>query len=151
MSTAISAAAAAQDETSSHGRRCAVLALLIAALFVSTALHYAHNYIEIEHYPPTDLATNNTIRIAILVAWPTLTGAGITGYFVYASGRYALALPLLASYSLLGLATLGHFTEGSPHIGAFWYATIFTDAIFGIAILSFAIWSAVIDRRSPPA
>lgn len=143
MTSALSTASAPAGSAASHGHRCAALALLIAALFVSTALHYAHNYIEIEHYPPTDLATNNTIRLAILIAWPTLTVAGIAGYLVYASRRYALALPLLAAYSVLGLATLGHFTEGSPHIGAFWYATIFTDAIFGIAILAFAIWSAV--------
>jgi hypothetical protein len=38
---------------------------------------------------------------------------------------------------------MGHFTEGSPHIGAFWYATIFTDAMGGLAVIAFCVWSAL--------
>jgi hypothetical protein len=131
----------------SHEQRFAVIAALVAASVVSTAAHFTHNYIEIEHYPQSALFSNSTIRLAIVVAWPLLTIAGGIGVWLYARGRYVAAYPLLALYSLLGIATLAHFTEGSPHIPPFWYATIFTDGILGFAILAFAHWSAVTSSR----
>ena len=44
-------------------------------------------------------------------------------------------------YSLTGLVTLGHFIYGNPKIPAFFYATLFTDALTGLAVLAFALWS----------
>ncbi|MEX2247482.1 MAG: hypothetical protein WEC75_12445 [Dehalococcoidia bacterium] len=150
MAAALSRAGQVSNSMS-HERRLAVLGVLIVACMVSTTAHYTHNYLEIEHYPPSGLFSNSTIKLAIVVAWPALTAIGILGYWLYASRRYAASYPLLAVYSLLGIATLGHFTEGSPHIPPFWYATIFTDALLGFAILAFAHWSAVMaagrDRR----
>lgn len=127
----------------SHTRKLAVLGVLIVACMVSTTAHYTHNYLEIAHYPQSDLFSNVTVKLGIIISWPTLTAAGVAGFWLYALGRYAAAYPLLALYSLLGIVTLGHFTEGSPHIPPFWYATIFTDAILGVVILAFAHWSAV--------
>jgi hypothetical protein len=117
---------------------------------VSTAAHYTHNFVEIEHYPQSDLFPNFAVRIAIVIAWPLLTAIGVFAYWLYAHRRYVAAYPLLAAYSLLGLATLGHFAFGSPHIPPFWYATIFTDALLGFAILAFAHWSAVISSHPAP-
>lgn len=134
----------------SHERRVAALGALIAACMISTAAHYTHNYLEIEHYPKSDLFSNSTIKLAIVIAWPVLTAIGVFAYWLYARRRYVAAYPFLAMYSLLGIATLGHFTEGSPHIPPFWYATIFTDALLGFAILAFAHWSAVTAPQVAP-
>lgn len=131
-------------------RRLVVLGVLIVACIVSTAAHYTHNYLEIEHYPQSDLFSNSTIKLAIVIAWPVLTAIGVFAYWVYARGHYVAAYPLLALYSLLGLATPGHFAFGSPHIPPFWYATIFTDALLGFAILAFAHWSAVTSSHAAP-
>ena len=133
--------------TLTHRTRTTILGVLLVACIVSTGLHFAHNYMEIEHYPPSALVSNSTIKLAILISWPLLTAAGLVGFRLYAQRRYVAAYPLLAAYSLLGIVTLGHFTEGSPHIPPFWYATIFTDAILGFAILAFAHWSAVVSPR----
>ncbi len=133
-----------------HETRLSVLRLIIAFTAISTALHYAHNYFQIEHYPPADFATNNTIKVAILISWPLLTAIGMLGYALYARRGYAPAYVCLIAYSLLGLVTLGHFTEGSPHIGPFWYATIFTDAIGGVALLAFVAWSAATTGPDAP-
>lgn len=122
--------------------RTLLLALIVAFTIASTALHYAHNYLQIEHYPPADFATNHTVQIAILISWPALTAVGLLGLWLYNRGFLPPAYTCLIAYSTLGLVTLGHFTEGSPHIPAFWYATIFTDAIGGLAILAFVAWSA---------
>lgn len=133
-----------------HRQRLAVLGVLILACIVSTAAHYTHNYLEIEHYPQSDLFSNSTIKLAILIAWPLLTAIGVFAYWLYARRRYVAAYPLLALYSLLGFATLGHFAFGSPHIPPFWYATIFTDSLLGFAILAFAHWSAVTSSHAAP-
>jgi hypothetical protein len=139
----------------SHERRLALLGVLIAACMVSTTAHFTHNYLEIEHYPQSNLFSTSTVKFAIVTAWPALTASGVLGYWLFARRRYAAAYPLLAIYSLLGISTLGHFASGSPHIPAFWYATIFTDGLLGFAILAFAHWSAVMapafGRRNAPA
>jgi hypothetical protein len=125
----------------SHEQRLGILGALIVACMLSTGLHYTHNYLQIEHYPQTDLISNTLIRIAIVLAWPLLTAAAIYAYWLYSHRRYAAAHPLLVLYSLLGLATFGHFLFGSPHIPPFWYATIFTDGLLGFCILVFVHWS----------
>jgi hypothetical protein len=128
---------------SAHARRLAALRVILAASVVSTALHFPHNFVEIDQYPQSDLISNQAIQAAIIVSWPLLTAVGLIGYWLYSQRRYAVAHPCLAIYSLLGIATLGHFLEGSPDIAPFWYATIFADGLAGFAVLTFAIWSAL--------
>ena len=127
----------------SHERALVAMGALLVACMVSTTAHFTHNYLEIQHYPESALFSNATVKLAIVIAWPVLTALGIAGYWLYARRRYIAAYPFLALYSLLGITTLGHFTEGSPHIPPFWYATILTDGVLGFAILAFAHWSAV--------
>lgn len=142
---------------SEHNHRVALLAVLLIACIASTAAHYTHNYIEIEHYPGPSWISNDAVRVAIVVSWPLLTAAGLWGYRLYDRGRYVAAYPFLAAYSLLGSVTLLHFTSGNPHIPPYWYATIFTDGVLGLAILAFAHWSAWMqsprsrDRDAVPA
>lgn len=138
----------------SHERRLAVLGVLVVACMVSTTAHYTHNYIEIERYPQSDLFSNATVKLGIVIAWPLLTVAGVLGFWLYARRRYVAAYAALALYSLLGITTVGHFIEGSPHIPPFWYGTIFTDFLLGLAIVAFAHWSAVMSPepgRAPHA
>ena len=45
-------------------------------------------------------------------------------------------------YAPLGLITPAHFLYGEPDIPAFFYATIFTDGIAGLAVVGFVVWSA---------
>ena len=128
---------------SAHAHRFTVLKLILLATLVSTGLHYPHNYVEIHHYPESNLANADTTRMGILIVWPTLTAVGALGLWLYARRVYGLAYACIAAYSFLGIVTLGHFVDGSPDIPAFWYATIFTDAIAGFAALAFVVWSAI--------
>jgi hypothetical protein len=124
------------------------LKTILAAGILSTGIHYTHNFIAVSHYPgPKSLYT--VTRVAIVIAWPLLTGIGLIGYRRYREGRYREAHVCLATYSLTGLATLGHFIYGDPKIPAFFYATLFTDAITALAVLAFVLWSA--NARTPPA
>ena len=126
-----------------HEHRLAVLELIVLATLVSTGLHYPHNYVQVHHYPPSGLASADTTRTGILVVWPLLTAVGLIGLWLYARRVYGLAHVCIVAYSFLGIVTLGHFVDGSPDIPAFWYATIFTDAIVGFAALAFVAWSAL--------
>lgn len=122
-------------------RRITILRTLLGASILSTAIHYTHNFVAVSHYPgPKEIYTPT--RVAIVVAWPLLTWIGLTGYRRYREGRYREAHVALAVYSITGISTPGHFIYGSPEVPAFFYATLFTDALTGLAILTFVVWSA---------
>lgn len=121
--------------------RQALLGWILAFSVVSTAAHFTHNFVEVDQYPD-ELVSGEVIRAAILVSWPLLTAVGLLGYALYARGRYLPAHVCLAVYSLLGISTLGHFLDGPPDIAPLWFATIFTDALAGAAILAFVLLSA---------
>ncbi|MGH2855230.1 MAG: hypothetical protein ACRDLF_13670 [Solirubrobacteraceae bacterium] len=127
-------------ETDDERRGLTVLKTILAASIASTAIHYTHNFVAVSHYPgPKDLYT--ATRVAIVVSWPLLTWIGLTGYRRYHERRYREAHVCLAVYSITGIVTLGHFIYGNPKIPAFFYATLFTDALTGLAVLAFVLWS----------
>ena len=138
----------------SAGRRergMRALRWIIAGTFLTTALHYTHNFAEIEQYPPSRFASTEAIQVGIALAWPVLTVVGLIGYRLYARGRDAPARVCLLAYSLLGFFTLGHFFEGDLGIAPFWYATVFTDALAGLALVAFVLWSRLgsVSAASP--
>jgi len=125
-------------------RRLTLLKGILAASMLSTAIHYTHNFVAVSSYPGPGGSFYTVVRVAIVVAWPLLTAIGVTGYRRYRERRYREARVCLAVYSLTGLATMGHFIYGNPRIPAFFYATLFTDALAGLAVLAFVAWSAVV-------
>jgi hypothetical protein len=123
-------------------RRLNVLKAILAASILSTAIHYTHNFIAVDRYPGPKGSFYTVVRVAIVIGWPLLTWIGLMGYRRYSERRYREAHVCLVVYSFTGLATLGHFLYGNPQIPGFFYATLFTDAIAGLAVLAFALWSA---------
>ena len=119
---------------------------ILAFGIASTGLHFTHNFVEIDQYPD-DLVSGEVVRVAILVAWPLFTVLALFAYRLYARGSHSLAHGALLSYSFFCLTTLGHFLDGTPDIAPFWFATIFTDALAGMAVLAFVAWSV----RAPVA
>lgn len=128
-------------------RRRFVLRAIVAFGVLSTLLHFTHNFLRVEDYPQATWASNRAVQVAIVVSWPLLTAIGLYGYRRYREGRYRSAHTALAVYAVLPLATLGHFTVGKPDIPLFWYATIFTDALAGVMVVAFVLWS--LSRPSP--
>jgi hypothetical protein len=126
---------------SDHDHRIKLLRGLIAFSVLSTAIHFTHNFLNVSDYPQSSLLPNSTVQVAVIVAWPLLTGAGLYGYQLYKQHRYQTANLLIALYAGLGIATLGHFTAGNPQIPPFFYATIFTDGLAGLSLLVFALYS----------
>ena len=134
-----------------HDHRQRILTAILAFGIVSTALHFTHNFVAIDQYPQSSAISNGAVRVAIAVSWPLLTAIGLVGYRLYARRDYPPAHICLAVYSALPLATLGHFAVGSPDIPAFWYATIITDALAGVAMLAFvALSTLAVGPRAEP-
>ena len=120
----------------------AVLRAILGFSILSTGIHYTHNFVEVDQYPQSGLGiSDGAIQVAVLVAWPLLTAIGLYGYRQYASGRVDRAHVPLLLYSITGLVTIGHFTDGVPDIPPLFFATIFTDFLAGLAVAGFAIWS----------
>ena len=119
-----------------------LLRWLLGATIVSTGIHFTHNFVAIDQYPQSDAISNTAVKIAIVVAWPLFTVLGLAGYRRYAEGRYDSAHMMLAIYAVLPLTTLGHYTTGNPDIAPFFYATIITDGLLGLAVLAFVVASA---------
>jgi hypothetical protein len=119
-----------------------LLKAILTASILSTAIHYTHNFIAVNRYPGPGGSFYTVVRVAIVIGWPLLTAIGLTGYRRYRERRYQEARVCLAVYSLTGLVTMGHFAYGNPHIPAFFYATLFTDFLCGLAVLAFVVWSA---------
>jgi hypothetical protein len=135
---------------SDHERRLTALRWILGFGIVSTGLHFTHNFVAIDQYPD-DLVSGTVIQVAILLFWPLFTGLALYAYRLYSQGRYREAHPILFAYSFFGLTTLGHFLDGSPDIAPFWFATIFTDAIAGLAVLAFTISSVRWQRARAAA
>ena len=133
------------DHRASH---LSLLKGLLVFSIVSTGLHFSHNFIQVDEYPGGPVSDTAT-QIAILISWPLFTAIGLLGYRLYALGRYSTAHLCLASYSLLGLITPGHFLSGNPDIPLLFYVTIFTDGLAGASILAFTIWSARANASAP--
>jgi len=121
-------------------RRLWLLRWILAFEIVSTGLHFTHNFVAIDQYPD-DLVSGTVVQVAIVLFWPLFTALALYSYRLYSQGRYRDAHPILLAYSFFGLTTLGHFLDGTPDIAPFWFATIFTDALAGLAVLAFTIWS----------
>jgi hypothetical protein len=129
-----------------------LLKAILAASILSTAIHYTHNFVAVSSYPGPAGSFYTVTRVAIVVAWPLLTAIGLIGYRRCRERRYHEARVCLAVYSLTGLATMGHFIYGNPHIPAFFYATLFTDTLTALAVLAFVLWSAsVAEPRAKSA
>jgi hypothetical protein len=122
-------------------RGLAALRAILAFSVLSTALHYSHNFVELDRYPGAGGGAG--IRPAILMSWPLLTVIGVAGYRLYARGRRGPAHACLLAYAWLGLLTPLHFLDGSPDVAPFWYVTIFTDGLAGLAVVAFTAWSAL--------
>jgi hypothetical protein len=120
------------------GSRLSALRAILAFSVVSTAAHYAHNFFEIDSYPGGGAVQ----QALILLSWPALTAIGLYGYLLYERGDVRRAHACLLIYSLTGLITPLHFAYGEPDIPPFFYATLFTDFIAGVAVVAFVVWSA---------
>lgn len=70
---------------STTGVSVETLRLVLLANIVPTTIHYPHNYIKAEQYPPIWLLFPTPLyyRVSIIIFWPLLSVLGYLGYRKY--------------------------------------------------------------------
>lgn len=117
-----------------------LLKILLIACIVSTAIHFADNYLYIENYPQPEWISAHSIYIS----WLIWTVIGITGYWLYCSQKYWLAYLCLIIYSFCGIDSLGHYLYGAmSDFSIKMHVLILTDGLTGLAVLGFTFWSGL--------
>lgn len=121
-----------------------LLKILLIACIVSTAIHFADNYLYIEKYPQPEWISAPSIYIS----WLIWTVIGITGYWLYRSQKYWLAYLCLIIYSFCGIDSLGHYFYGAmSDFSVKMHVLILTDGLTGLAVLGFTFWSGLILKE----
>lgn len=121
-----------------------LLKILLIACVVSTAIHFTDNYLYIEQYPQPGWITPSSIYIS----WIIWTVIGLTGYWLYRTGKFWLAYLCLAIYSFCGLDSLGHYLYGAmSEFSMKMHFFIVMDGMTGLAILGFTLWSGLVLRE----
>ncbi|PYH85231.1 hypothetical protein BO82DRAFT_398665 [Aspergillus uvarum CBS 121591] len=125
------------------------LRIILFSLWLTTTIHYAHNYLRAEDYPPVPgiYTSARAYRIGITISYPFHTLCGIRGYYLLKSGDLQTSPIYLASYASLGIRTPAHFFGGVPQIPWFWFLTIFTDFFAGLALAVFCYRAYVSTNR----
>lgn len=124
--------------------RQTLLLILLIINVISTILHYTDNFMYNDQYPEPAWITPN----GIYISWIVLTLFGVAGYFLYVKDIFRLAYLCLGIYSLTGISSIAHYFF--PAIEAYslkMNVLIWSDAIAGISLLFFILWSGLIIRE----
>lgn len=120
--------------------------VLVAAYFLASLAHFAHNAEYIAFYPgmPGWLR-----REQVYGVWFGITGLGLTAFVLLRFGARILALGLLGVYGAFGLDGLAHYTLAlcSEHT-LLANLTIWSEAVTGLLLLLAA--ALVLARRVFP-
>jgi hypothetical protein len=118
--------------------------LLVAAYFVASLAHFAHNAEYIAFYPgmPGWLT-----REKVYLAWFAITAVGAIGLVALKARFKALGALLVATYGGLGLDGLAHYTLAlcSEHTLAT-NITIWSEAVLGLCLL--LVFTVLAHRHS---
>ena len=125
-----------------------LLGFLVAALIVSTAVHYTDNWLSIEDYAPREglIADNPGL---VPAAWVLFTALGVAGYRAYRREPTLGAHLMLAGFSVSGISTFGHLLYEGNDFAAWQWASVLADGILGLAVLLAALVSAARTRAAP--
>lgn len=127
-----------------EGQRQFLLKLILMISIISTSIHFTDNYCFIDHYPQPSWIT----AASIYQSWIILTAVGIVGYWLYKFRKFWLAYFCLITYSITGLASLGHYLYGSlSEFSLKMHLFIWIDGLTGLAVLGFVFWSSLLLRE----
>ncbi|PZO44988.1 MAG: hypothetical protein DCF19_00375 [Pseudanabaena frigida] len=120
--------------------------LLAIAIFnlVSTWLHYTDNAIFLSQYSGPEWFTSTGVFATVIV----MTPIGILGYWLYTKGSFWLAYLLLGIYSITSISSPVHYLYPMVvPMSLKMHGLIWFDAISGLSLISFMLWSSVIAQE----
>jgi len=130
-----------------------VLRVLLTVGIAESFVHYLDNTVRFSDYTgPNPPAVSSWIaQWMIPVSWVLFTAVGLLGYRRFRQGRLSEAAAYLAIYSVSGLISIGHYAGISINdLSVFQNTFVFLDIALGIAVLSFAVWTARHAKASVP-
>lgn len=117
-----------------------LLAVLIFNIAI-TSIHYTDNAIFVNDYPEPEWFTTS----GVFVTWIVMTSIGIITYWIYSQQYFWLSYFLLGIYAGTGLSSPAHYFYGElSQFSAKMHVLIWSDAIAGLSIVGFIIWSVLI-------
>src|SRR4029077_5659927 len=122
-----------------------VLRVLLTVGIAESFVHYLDNTVRYSDYtgPNPPAVTSWIAQWMIPVAWVVFTAVGLLAYRRFRQGRLSEAAAYLAIYFGRGLISIGHYVGISINdLSVFQNTFVFLDIALGIAMLSFAIWTA---------
>jgi hypothetical protein len=117
-----------------------VLQVVLGVAVVVSVIHYADNTLRFDQYAinPDSPVTE---PLVVPAAWLVFTAIGVAGYVMYLQRRWWQAVACLAVYSVSGLVSLVHYSDGPPSaFDSVQNVLIVSDVVAGIAVVAFAFW-----------
>ncbi|UBF24901.1 hypothetical protein K9N68_25085 [Kovacikia minuta CCNUW1] len=125
-------------------QRQILLLMILGINLVSTILHYTDNFLFFSQYPAPTWMT----PASVYIAWLLLTPFGFIGYFLYKRDVFLAAYVCLGIYALTGAASPGHYLfPAAENFSLKMHLFIWFDAIAGLLLLGFTIWSGLFLRE----
>ena len=120
------------------------LLVILILNIASTSIHYTDNAIFVHQYPEPEWITTS----GVFITWVVMTLIGIMSYWLYSKQYFWLSYLFLGIYSVTGLSSPTHYIYGTLSQFSFkMHAFIWSDALAGLLIIGFVIWSALIAQE----
>ena len=131
--------------------RLAVLRVLLVVGVVESFIHYLDNTVRFDDYhsanPP---AISSWIpQWLIPMSWVLFTAAAVIGYRRFVQGDRSTAAFWIGVYSISGLISTLHYVDITPaNLSPFQNTFVFADIALGVALLGFAVATAMTNRTA---
>ena len=120
-----------------------LLAILIFSIAI-TSIHYTDNAIFVNEYPEPEWITTP----GVFISWGVMTAIAIMSYLLYNKQYFWLSYLFLGIYSVTGLSSPTHYLYGAlSQFSIKMHVFIWLDAIAGLSVVAFIIWSALITQQ----
>jgi hypothetical protein len=125
-------------------RQNLLLAIVIFNL-VSTWLHYTDNAIFVDRYPEPSWFTTSGVFATVIL----MTPIGLLGYWLYTQQKFWLSYAALGLYSITSISSPGHYLyPGAMAMSLKMHGLVWLDAIAGLSLISFVLWSILEERKT---
>ena len=120
--------------------------LLITLIFniAITSIHYTDNAIFVNDYPEPEWITTS----GVFISWGIMTCISAIAYWLYSKQYFWLSYLFLSIYSITGLSSPSHYFFGAfSQFSLKMHTFIWFDAIAGLSVVVFIVWSSLIARE----
>jgi len=120
-----------------------LLAILLCSITI-TSIHYTDNAIFVADYPEPGWITTS----GVFITWGVMTLVSAIAYWLYRQQYFWSSYLVLGIYSITGLSSPTHYFYGSmAQFSGKMHLFIWSDAIAGLAVIAFIVWSALIAQE----